>query len=107
MCEAGPICHSEETSSNEPTQQHRKGLRFSDAAGLGIHLEVVKLQQAKRGSVLLPKRWGVERSNAWMACFCCLERDYERLLETLAGLYFLAFAIVMLARFITFITQSA
>jgi hypothetical protein len=38
-----------------------------DAAAQGIRLEVVKLPEAKRGFVLLPKRWVVERSNAWMA----------------------------------------
>jgi transposase len=78
-----------------------------DAAAHGIRLEVVKLPAAKRGFVLLPKRWVVERSNAWMARFRRLARDYERLQETLAGLHFLAFAIIMLARFITLMTQSA
>ena len=78
-----------------------------DAAAHGIRLEVVKLPAAKRGFVLLPKRWVVERSDAWMARFRRLARDYERLQETLAGLHFLAFAIIMLARFITLMTQSA
>lgn len=31
----------------------------------GIHLEVVKLQEAKKDFVLLPCRWVVERSFAW------------------------------------------
>lgn len=31
----------------------------------GITLEVVRLPQAKRGFVLLPRRWVVERSFAW------------------------------------------
>jgi transposase len=35
-----------------------------DAAAHGIRLEVVKLPDAKRGFVLLPRRWVVERSNA-------------------------------------------
>ena len=78
-----------------------------DAAAQGIRLEVVKLPEAKRGFVLLPKRWVVERSNAWMARFRRLARDYERLPETLAGLHFLAFAILMLARFITLLALSA
>jgi len=29
----------------------------------------VKLSEAKKGFVLLPKRWVVERSNAWAARF--------------------------------------
>jgi transposase len=78
-----------------------------EAAAHGIRLEVVKLPETKRGFVLLPRRWVVERSNAWMARFRRLARDYERLPETLAGLHFLAFAILMLARFVAFMTQSA
>jgi transposase len=66
----------------------------------GIRLEVVKLLEAKKGFVLLPRRWVVERSFGWAARFRRLARDYERLPETLAGLHFLAFAILMLKRFI-------
>ena len=62
----------------------------------GIKLEVVKLPTAKRGVVLLPRRWVVERSFGWMSRFRRLARDYERLPETLAGLHILAFAILML-----------
>jgi transposase len=70
------------------------------AAQQGIRLEVIKLPQAKKGFVLLPRRWVVERDFAWMARFRRLARDYERLPQTLAGLHFLAFAILMLHRFI-------
>ena len=68
------------------------------AAQHGVKLEVVQLSQAKRGFVLLPRRWVVERSFAWMARFRRLARDYERLPTTLAGLHFIAFACLMLAR---------
>lgn len=78
-----------------------------DAQAAGIRLEVVKLPTAKRGFVLLPRRWVVERSNAWLARFRRLARDYERLPETLAGLHFLAFAILMAQRFIAFMVQNA
>ena len=78
-----------------------------DAEAQGIRLEVVKLPTAKHGFVLLPRRWVVERSFGWMARFRRLARDYERLPETLAGLHFLAFAMLMLKRFITFMIQSA
>ncbi len=40
-----------------------------DAADHGIRLEVVTLEQAKRGFVLLPRRWVVERSFAWATRF--------------------------------------
>jgi transposase len=55
---------------------------------------------AKRGFVLLPKRWVVERSFAWAARFRRLARDYERLDTTLKGLHFVAFAILMSARLV-------
>src|SRR5512143_39729 len=64
----------------------------------GLRLEVVKLDEAKRGFVLLPRRWVVERSFAWLARFRRLARDYERLAETLAGLHFVVFAMLMLVR---------
>ena len=65
---------------------------------VGIHLEVVKFPEAKRGFVLLPRRWVVERSFAWTARFKRLARDYERLSETLVAMHFLVFSILMLAR---------
>ena len=73
----------------------------------GIRLEVVKLPTAKRGFVLLPRRWVVERSFGWMARFRRLVRDYERLSETLVGLHYVAFAMLLAHRFVTFIVQSA
>ncbi len=76
------------------------------AAAQGIQLEVVKLAEAKRGFVLLPRRWVVERSFAWATRFRRLAKDYERLPETVAGLYFLAFACLMLHRLVTLAAQS-
>jgi transposase len=68
----------------------------ADAAQHGLRLEVVKHHEAKRGFVLLPRRWVVERSFAWAARFRRLARDYERLASTLAGYHWLAFATLML-----------
>ena len=62
----------------------------------GIQLEVVKHTEAKRGLVLLPRRWVVERTFAWAARFRRLARDYERLASTLAGYHWLALAMLML-----------
>jgi transposase len=64
----------------------------------GIRLEVVKFPEAKRGFILLPRRWVVERSFAWVARFRRLARDYERLEATLVAMHFVVFAILMLAR---------
>jgi hypothetical protein len=72
-----------------------------------VRLEVVKHTEAKRGFVLLPRRWVVERSFAWAARFRRLARDYERLSETLTGLHYLAFAILMLANLARLLTLSS
>jgi transposase len=68
----------------------------------GLQLAVVKLPEAhgpKRGFVLLPRRWVVERHFAWATRFRRLVRDYERLAATLVGLHFLTFACLMLHQF--------
>jgi transposase len=78
-----------------------------DAAKHGIELHVVKLPEAKKGFVLLPRRWVVERSFAWTARFRRLARDFERLAETLAGLHVLAFVMLMLDRAIKLWASSA
>lgn len=61
-----------------------------------IHLKVVKLQEAKKGFVLLPRRWVVERSFTWSARFKRLARDYERLATSLEGIHWLAFVTLVL-----------
>lgn len=76
------------------------------AAAHGIELVVVKLPEAKKGFVLLPRRWVVERSFAWATRFRRLAKDYERLPETVAGLHFLVFAILMLKNYVAAISQS-
>ena len=68
----------------------------AEAARHGVKLVVVKLEEAKRGFVLLPRRWVVERSFAWASRFRRLARDYERLPTSLAGLHWLAFLTLML-----------
>jgi transposase len=71
----------------------------ADAAAHGITLEVVKHAEAKRGFVLLPRRWVVERSFAWLARFRRLARDYERTAAVLAGWHWVAFVAILLGRF--------
>ena len=76
------------------------------AAEHGIRLEVVKHTEAKRGFVLLPRRWVVERSFAWAARFRRLARDYERLTATLGAFHFLACACLMLANLFRLLAGS-
>lgn len=81
-----------------------------DAAQNGIELVVVRLPEAKKGFVLLPRRWVVERSFAWLTRFRRLVRDYERTADVLRGLHFVAFTNLMLQRLFstpTFACQSA
>ena len=66
----------------------------------GIRLEVVKLSAAKRGFVLLPRRWVVERTFGWTARFRRLTRDYERLSSTLKEMHLVAFATLFLRKFV-------
>lgn len=88
-------------------QGYTGGQPAEAAAAHGIQLEVVKLPEAKKGFVLLPRRWVVERSIAWAARFRRLARDYERLPTTLAGFHVLAFVILLLKRFVEMMVQSA
>ena len=74
------------------------------AAEHGIELVVVKHTEAKRGFVLLPRRWVVERSFAWSTRFRRLLRDFERLPEVLAGLHFVAFSMLLLKRLLPMLT---
>ncbi len=87
-------------------QGYTGGQPIADAGAHGIALEVVKLPETKRGFVLLPRRWVVERSFAWATRFRRLARDYERLPETVVGLHFVAFACLMLHRILTLAAQS-
>ena len=59
---------------------------------------MVKPPDAKKGFVLLPGRWVVERSFGWLARFRRLSRDFERMPEVLAGLHFVVFAMLMLPK---------
>ena len=65
------------------------------AADEGITLEVVKLPQVKRGFVLLPRRWVVERDFGWLSRFRRLARDQERLADVLKGFHLIAFIMLM------------
>ncbi|WP_429557428.1 transposase [Paraburkholderia youngii] len=63
-------------------------------------------EETKKGFVLLPRRWVVERSFGWLNRFRRLARDYERLPETLAGLHFVVFAMLMLVHAVPVLQSS-
>lgn len=68
------------------------------AATESVDLIVVRLPEAKKGFVLLPRRWVVERSFAWLTRFRRLVRDYERYPSTLAGWHVVAFVCLLLSK---------
>jgi len=100
--QVGQLAQAIQAVTNENVQvafvdQGYTGQEAAEAAAeAGIRLEVVKHHEAKRGFVLLPRRWVVERSFGWAARFRRLARDYERLAKTLAGYHWLAFVLLML-----------
>ena len=72
----------------------------------GIRLEVVKHPMAKRGFLLLPRRWVVKRSFGWVSRFRRLARDYERLETTLKCLHLLAFLYLILRNLVKTLSRS-
>ncbi len=70
------------------------------AAAHEVELEIIKHTQAKKGFVLLPRRWVVERTFGWLGRHRRLTRDYERLTQTLAGYHWIAYLGIMLQRIV-------
>ena len=64
----------------------------------GVALQVVKHAEAKRGFLLLPRRWVVERTFGWLGRFRRLARDHERLSKTLEGWHWLAAVALLLGQ---------
>jgi transposase len=64
----------------------------------GIEVVVVKRTDDAKGFQVLPWRWVVERTNAWIAAHRRLARDYERLVECSEAMIDLAMIDVMAAR---------
>lgn len=56
----------------------------------GIVWEVVMRPSGSKGFVLLPVRWVVERSFAWLGRYRRLSKDFEMLVENSAGMVYLA-----------------
>jgi transposase len=102
--EVGKLADAVQEATGETVEliyvdQGYTGERPAEAARThGIELCVVKLAEAKKGFVLLPKRWVVERSFAWMTRCRRLVKDYERYAATLAGFHIVAFVCIMLKR---------
>jgi putative transposase len=61
-------------------------------------LQVVLRSDDQKGFVVLPRRWVVERTFAWLAQYRRLSKDYERLTTTSEALIYLAMIRLMLRR---------
>lgn len=61
-------------------------------------LEIVKRNDDLKGFVLLPRRWVVERTFAWLYNYRRLSKDYERLTQTSESFIYLAMIRLMIKR---------
>jgi putative transposase len=61
-------------------------------------LEIVKRDDGEKGFKVLPKRWVVERTFAWLGNYRRLSKDYERLPRNSEGMIYLASIKTMLGR---------
>jgi transposase len=61
-------------------------------------IEIVKRSDIAKGFVVLPKRWVVERTFAWISRCRRLCRDFERYARTVAAFIRLAMIRIMLRR---------
>jgi len=67
-------------------------------AELGYVLEVVARSPGTTGFAVLPRRWVVERSFAWLGRYRRLSKDYEALTATSEAMIWAAFGTTMLRR---------
>ncbi len=65
-------------------------------------LEVVLRSDEQRGFVVLPRRWVVERTFAWLSNNRRLSKDYERYCQTSETFIYLAMTRLMLKRLVPF-----
>lgn len=63
-----------------------------------LRLEVVKRPPGQQGFAVLPRRWVVERTFAWLGFHRRLSKDYEALPETSETMIYVAMIRLMLAR---------
>ena len=69
-------------------------------AEAGYALEVVARPPGTKGFALLPRRWVVERSFAWMGRYRRLSKEYEAKAETSEAMIWAAFGGTLLRRLV-------
>jgi len=65
---------------------------------LQIALEIVERPSDQKGFVVLPRRWVVERTVAWLGRYRRLSKDYERCTSSSEGMIYVASISTMLRR---------
>ena len=63
-----------------------------------IRLDIVKRPEGTKGFLLLPKRWIVERTFAWLGRYRRLSKDYEYLPQTSEAMIYVAMIHLMVRR---------
>ena len=66
----------------------------------GVVLEIVTPPKGTKGFQVVPRRWVVERSIAWMGRYRRLSKDYEAMTETSEGMIYAAFGGTMLRKLV-------
>jgi putative transposase len=66
----------------------------------GVELEIVAPPKGTKGFQLLPRRWVVERSIAWMGRYRRLSKDYEAMTGTSEGMIYAAFGGTMVRKLV-------
>jgi putative transposase len=64
----------------------------------GWELQIIKRSDREKGFKLLPKRWVVERTFAWLGRYHRLSKDYEKLTETSEAMIQMAMIHIMVRR---------
>jgi transposase len=67
-------------------------------AALALVLHVVKRSDNRKGFVVLPRRWIVERTNAWLMRTRRLVRDYERRTTSAEAMVYWSMILLMTRR---------
>ena len=77
---------------------YRDGLGRWARDRLGYEVAAVRRAPGATGFAVLPRRWVVERSFAWIGRYRRLSKDYEALTATSEGMIWAAFGVTMLRR---------
>ncbi len=62
-----------------------------------LHIEIIKRSDTAKGFEVLPRRWAVERTFAWLSCNCRLAKDFEQIIASATAWLFVA-SVQFLAR---------